>query len=45
MALAGRRAEAVAAALGRTVPRERVRLSAAVAPGARRVTLVISYDP
>ncbi|HEU4968695.1 flagellar motor protein MotB [Sphingomonas sp.] len=45
MALAGMRAEAAAAALGNSVPRQRVRLAASVVPGARRVTLVISYDP
>jgi flagellar motor protein MotB len=45
MALAGRRAEAAAAALGGTVSPDRLRLAAAILPGARRVTLVISYDP
>ena len=45
LALAGLRAEAVAAALGKSVPTDRLRLGAAIAPGARRVTLAISYDP
>jgi flagellar motor protein MotB len=45
LALAGLRAEAAAAALGRSVPNDRLRLGAAIAPGARRVTLAISYDP
>jgi flagellar motor protein MotB len=45
MALAGLRAEAAAAALGDAVPADRLRLAAALAPGARRATLVISYDP
>lgn len=43
-ALAGLRAETVAKALA-GVPRDRIKLGAAVMPGARRVTLVISYDP
>ncbi|HYZ47374.1 MAG TPA: flagellar motor protein MotB [Sphingomonas sp.] len=45
LALAGLRADAVSAALAKVVPAERLRLGAAVAPGARRVTLTISYDP
>jgi hypothetical protein len=45
MALAGMRAEAALAAVGNAIPRERARLAAAIVPGARRVTLVISYDP
>lgn len=45
LALAGMRAEAAAAALSGAVPSDRVRLGAAVAPGAQRVTLSISYDP
>lgn len=44
LALAGLRAEAVADTLT-GVARDRIRASAAVMPGARRVTLVISYDP
>jgi flagellar motor protein MotB len=44
LALAGLRAEAVAARLS-DVPADRIRLTAALAPGARRVTLSISYDP
>jgi flagellar motor protein MotB len=44
LALAGLRAEAVAAALT-SIPPERVRLAAATAPGARHVTLSISFDP
>ena len=44
LALAGLRADTVAAALT-AVPRERIRLGASVAPGARRVLLTISYDP
>lgn len=44
LALAGLRAEAVARTLA-WVPPERLRLAAAIAPGARRVTLSISYDP
>lgn len=45
LALAGQRADAVVAAFGKTVPAQRIHLAAAVAPNARRVTLVISYDP
>lgn len=45
LALAGRRADAVVAAFGDTVPADRILLAAAVMPDARRVTLVISYDP
>lgn len=45
LALAGLRAETVAAALSGRIPRDRIRTGAAVLPGARRVTLVISYDP
>ncbi|MFD1610241.1 hypothetical protein ACFSCW_00340 [Sphingomonas tabacisoli] len=44
LALAGLRAEAVAATLTGIAP-DRIRLSAASVPGARRVTLTISYDP
>jgi outer membrane protein OmpA-like peptidoglycan-associated protein len=43
LALAALRADAVAANL--SVPTDRVRIDASVAPGARRVTLTISYDP
>lgn len=43
LALAGLRAEAAAAALG--IAPDRMRLAAEVAPGARRVTLSISYLP
>lgn len=45
LALAGLRAEAVVAALGAAIPPDRLRVAAATAPGARRVTLAISYDP
>jgi flagellar motor protein MotB len=45
LALAGLRADVAAAALASAVPGDRIRTSAAVAPGARRVTLAISYDP
>ena len=45
LALAGLRADAARAALDGAVRPDRVRLAAAVAPGARRVTLAISYDP
>ena len=45
LALAGLRADAVADALGTAVPRDRLRIGAGVMPGARRVTLIISYDP
>lgn len=45
LALAGLRADTVAAALEGAVPRGRLRVGAGVMPGARRVTLVISYDP
>mgnify|MGYP002779806653 CR=1 FL=1 len=45
LALAGLRADRVAAELARTLPADRIRSGAAVAPGARRVTLTISYDP
>jgi flagellar motor protein MotB len=45
LTLAGLRAEAVAAAIGSAVTPDRLRLGAAIAPGARRVTLAISYDP
>jgi flagellar motor protein MotB len=44
LALAGLRAEAVAAMLA-GVPRDRIKVGAALMPGARRVTLVVSYDP
>ena len=44
LALAGLRAERVLNAMP-GVPRDRVRLGAALMPGARRVSLVISYDP
>jgi flagellar motor protein MotB len=45
LVLAGLRAEAAAAALGGAIPSDRLRVGAAVAPGANRVTLSISYDP
>jgi flagellar motor protein MotB len=45
LALAGLRAEAAAAALGVPIAPERLHLAAATAPGARRVTLTISFDP
>lgn len=45
LALAGLRADRMAAALHGAVPPDRIRASAAVMPGARRVTLTISYDP
>ena len=43
LALAALRADAVAAMLA--IPADRLRVDASVAPGARRVTLTISYDP
>jgi flagellar motor protein MotB len=43
LALAALRADAVAASL--SVPPDRLRVDAGIAPGARRVTLTISYDP
>jgi flagellar motor protein MotB len=45
LALAGLRADRVSAELARTIPADRIRSGAAVAPGMRRVTLTISYDP
>lgn len=45
LALAGLRAEAVAAAIGGAIPPDRLRLGAAIAPGAHRVILSVSYDP
>lgn len=45
LALAGLRADQVSAALAPNLPAARVRTAAAVLPGARRVTLTISYDP
>lgn len=44
VALAGLRADTVASALA-GIPRDRIRIGATVLPRARRVTLVISYDP
>lgn len=45
LALAGLRADRVATELARAIPAGRIRSGAAVAPGPRRVTLTISYDP
>ena len=45
LALAGLRADRVTTELARTIAADRIRSGAAVAPGARRVTLTISYDP
>jgi len=45
LALAGLRADRVTAALARSIPAGRIRSGTSVAPGARRVTLTISYDP
>lgn len=45
LALAGLRADAVAAALAPSIAAGRIRTGAAVLPGARRVNLTISYDP
>ena len=44
LALAGLRADRVTAALP-GIPADRIRTGAVVAPGGRRVTLSISYDP
>ena len=44
LALAGLRADRVTAALT-DIPPDRIRTGAVVAPGGRRVTLSISYDP
>ena len=45
LALAGLRADRVTAELAATIPPDRIRTDAAVAPGLRRVTLSISFDP
>lgn len=45
LALAGLRADRVAAMLAAALPPERIRVEASVVADARRVTLTISYDP